>query len=216
VPGFLRRDHDEVSVEDEREALRRQRAAMVEELDRLKRELSERVAAVREKERQLDEALGRTGLAAGGKGQGQGPVETNHRGRELDAREAALAERERALTAREALPVPDAHADELARIETRLTELRDAERAFLRTQEELAARSEAVSARERLVADREREVDELEDRAGLGPTRSELSELESRLRRLESRGTVPSEDTQSFAAGLEGLRRRGTKRPTSS
>ena len=214
MPGFLRRDHDEVSVEDEREALRRQRAAMAEELDRLKRELSERVAAVREKERQLDEALGRTGLAAGG--QGQGPVETNHRGRELDAREAALAERERALTAREALPVPDAHADELARIETRLTELRDAERAFLRTQEELAARSEAVSARERLVADREREVDELEDRAGLGPTRSELSELESRLRRLESRGTVPSEDTQSFAAGLEGLRRRGTKRPTSS
>ena len=76
-------------------------------------------------------------------------------------------------------------------------------------------RSESLSARERLVADRERELDELEDRAGLGPTRSELAELESRLRRLESTGrTVSSEDTQSFAGGLETLRRRGTKRPT--
>jgi DNA repair exonuclease SbcCD ATPase subunit len=214
VPGFLRRDRIEPSVEDEREALRRQRVTMAEELERLKRELSQRVAAVRDKEHQLDEALGRAGQAS------TVAASSNHRGRDLDAREAALAERERALAAREALPPPEPPeppaptADELARIEARLAELRDAEHAFLRTQEELAARSEAVAARERLVADREREVDELEDRAGLGPTRSELSELESRLRRLESQGTVPSEDTQSFAAGLEGLRRRGTKRPT--
>jgi len=57
--GLRRRERDEPSVEDEREALRRQRAAAAEELERLKRELAERVAAVREKERQLDEALGR-------------------------------------------------------------------------------------------------------------------------------------------------------------
>jgi hypothetical protein len=205
VQGFLRRDRAEPSVEDERDALRRQRVVMAEELDRLKRELSERVAAVRDRERLLDEALGRAG-------QVPTTVTTNHR--ELDAREAALAERERALAAREALPPPEPKPDDLARVEARLAELREAERAFLRTQEELAARSEAVATRERLVAERERELDELEDRAGLGPTRSELSDLESRLRRLESRGSVPIEDTQSFAAGLEGLRRRGTKRPS--
>jgi len=216
VPGFRRREHDETSVEDEREALRRQRAAAADELDRLKRELADRVAAVRAKERQLDEALGRlpSGLIPP---VGAGTVSAAHPDRreaELARRAAELAERERALGAREALPPLTPGQEQEARINARLAELKEAERAFLRTQEELAARSEAVAARERLVADREREVDEKEDRAGLGPTRSELSELESRLRRLESSGRAPStEDTQSFAAGLEILRRRGTKRP---
>jgi chromosome segregation ATPase len=206
VPGFRRRDRVESSVEDEREALRRQRAAGAEELERLKQELADRVAAVRRKERQLDEAL---------EGAPSAPASTD-RERELAEREAALADRERALTAQAALPpAGEARTDDLARVEARLAELRDAERAFLRTQEELAARSEALAARERLVADRERDVDELEDRAGLGPTRSDLAELESRLRRLETRPAA-GEDTQSFAAGLEGLRRRGTKRPSGS
>ena len=205
-----------MSVEDEREALRRQRAAAAEELERLKRELSERVAAVREKERQLDEALGR---APGGP---ESPWQTgtatasspDPREAELARRTAELAERERALVAHEALPPLAPGAEHAAHIEARLAELREAERVFARTQEELAGLSEAVAARERLVADRERELDELEDRAGLGPTRSELTELESRLRRLESSDRAPSsEDTQSFAAGLETLRRRGTKRP---
>ncbi len=203
VPGFRRRDREQTSVEDEREALRRQRAAVAEELERLKQELAARVAAVREKERILDEALGRAphALAA--------PDE-----RELARREAELAERERAL---QALPAAggaggDRGADP-ARIEARLAELREAERVFLRTQEELAARSEALAARERLVAERERELDELEHHAGRGPTRSELADLESRLRRLESRGALSAEDTQTFAAGLERLRRQGTRRP---
>ena len=206
MPGFRRRERDEPPVEDEREALRRQRAAAAEELERLKRELAERVAAVREKEQQLDQALGRGGRAA---------TEPGSHAQELARREAALGERERAFAARAALPPsPTSASEQAAHVEARLAELREAERVFLRTQEELAARSEALSARERLVADRERELDEHEDRAGLGPTRSELSELESRLRRLESSGRTPSpEDTQSFAAGLETLRRRGTKRP---
>jgi len=215
MPGFRRRERDETSVEDEREALRRQRAAAADELERLKRELADRVAAVRAKERQLDEALGRlpSGLIPP-VGTPASTAQPDRRESELARRATELAERERALTAREALPPPTPGQEQEARINARLAELKEAERAFLRTQEELAARSEAVAARERLVADREREVDEQEDRAGLGPTRSELSELESRLRRLESSGRAPStEDTQSFAAGLETLRRRGTKRP---
>jgi DNA repair exonuclease SbcCD ATPase subunit len=212
VPGFRRRERDELSVEDEREALRRQRATATEELERLKRELAERVAAVREKERQLDEALGH---ASGARGSAIAPAAgpDPHDG-EIARRLAELAERERALAAREALPLPPAPAaEQAAHIEARLAELREAERVFTRTQEELAVRSDALSARERLVADRERDLDELEDKAGLGPTRSELAELESRLRRLESTGRASSDDTQSFAGGLETLRRRGTKRP---
>ena len=216
MPGFRRHERDQTSIEDEREALRHQRAAAAEELERLKRELAERVAAIRVKERQLDEALGRlpSGLIPP---VSAGAPLTAHAGQheaDLARRAAALAERERALAAREALPPPSPAAQQAAGIDGRLAELKEAERAFLRTQEELAARSEAVAARERLVADRERELDEREDHAGLGPTRSELTELESRLRRLESTGRAPNvEDTQSFAAGLETLRRRGTKRP---
>jgi DNA repair exonuclease SbcCD ATPase subunit len=191
VPGFRHRDREETSVEDEREALRRQRAQAAEELERLKRELADRVAAVREKERQLDQALGRLPQTA--------------------ATSAQPAPESRPTLP----PARPEGSDEVARIEARLAELRDAERVFMRTQEELAARSEALSARERLVAERERDLDELERNAGLGPTRSELSELESRLRRLEARGTLSNEDTQTFAAGLETLRRRGTKRPPS-
>jgi hypothetical protein len=197
VSGFRRREREETSVEDEREALRRQRSQAAEELERLKRELADRVAAVREKERQLDEALGRSPQSAA----------TSMGGTDQPEREAALQSRPALPPAR-----PETSA-EVARIEARLAELREAERVFMRTQEELAARSEALSARERLVAERERDLDELERHAGLGPTRSELSELESRLRRLEARGAVSNEDTQSFAAGLETLRRRGTKRP---
>jgi hypothetical protein len=215
VPGFRRRESEQTSVEDEREALRRQRAAAAEELDRLKRELADRVAAVREKERQLDEALRRAGSPARDGAGPLPPAGPDPREAELARRLAEVAERERALAARSALPAPPPPAEDQARrIEERLAELREAERVFLRTQEELAARSEALSARERLVADRERELDEREDRAGIGPTRSELAELETRLRRLESTGRSPAtDDTQTFAGGLETLRRRGTKRP---
>ena len=212
MPGFRRRERDEPSIEDEREALRRQRADATEDLERLKRELAERVAAVREKERQLDDALSR---APGGRGlPAAATTGADPREGELARRLAEVAERERAVAAREALPPPPTPAaEQAAHIEARLAELREAERVFMRTQEELASRSDALSARERLLADRERELDEIEDRAGLGPTRSELAELESRLRRLESTGTVSSDETQSFAGGLETLRRRGTKRP---
>ena len=97
-----------MSVEDEREALRRQRVAATEELERLKRELAERIAAIREKERQLDDALQR---AAGGPGAvvAASPV-PDPREAGIVRRLAELAERERALAAREALPPADARS----------------------------------------------------------------------------------------------------------
>ena len=82
------------------------------------------------------------------------------------------------------MPAPEQDAERLAQIEARLAELRDAEKLFLRTRDELAERSEAVAARERLVAQKERELDDREDGVGqwAGP---ELTEMEARLRRLE-------------------------------
>ncbi len=84
-----------------------------------------------------------------------------------------------------AVPAADPDEQRLARIEERLTELQDAEKMFLRTRQELAARSEAVAARERLVGQRERELDEREDAQGDHTAGPEFSEMEARLRRLE-------------------------------
>ena len=80
---------------------------------------------------------------------------------------------------------PEPGAERLAQIEARLAELREAEKLFLRTRDELAARSEAVAARERLVAQKERELDDREDGAASEWGPNELSEMEARLRRLE-------------------------------
>ena len=120
------------------------------------------------------------------------------------------------LTAREAAPCRrrrrsrvEPGAERLAQIEARLEELRDAEKLFLRTRDELAARSEAVAARERLVAQKERELDEQEDVAAQWGA-SELTEMEARLRRLEQQ--QPGEQTANFAGGLRKLQQ-GTKRP---
>lgn len=129
------------------------------------------------------------------------------RRRTLDEREELLEQRER--KAAEALAEPEQLERRRAEIEARLAELKDAERIFLKTQQELAARSEAVAARERLVAQREREVDGRDDGDG-GPA---LTELELRLRRLERQQQHDLENTQSFARGLGKLSREGSRRP---
>jgi hypothetical protein len=99
---------DELSLEEEREALRRQRAEGAAELERLKRTLAERVEFVRMRERELEDALTRA------RGQPEpgarspfrlpqavgADVLAQHR-RALDARAADLARREAALAARE-------------------------------------------------------------------------------------------------------------------
>jgi len=125
---------------------------------------------------------------------------------------AALAAREQELVTREAATaaeLAEPGAARLAEIEARIEELREAERMFLRTRDELADRSEAVAARERLVAQKERELDDRED-ADAKWDANELTEMEARLRRLEEQ--TPGERTANFAGGLRKLQQ-GSKRP---
>ena len=231
----FKRHAEPTAIDDERDALRAQHAA----LEDLKRELAERVDAVRERELELQHVLAEAGgprpavptpappapapapvLADVEADTGEDALEAERRERELLEREQVVAAREVELAAREvelatreqdlearadqiaALPPADPDAARLAQIEVRLAELRDAEKLFARTRDELAPRSEAVAARERLVAQRERELDDREDGKGqwAGP---EISEVEARLRRLEQR--QPGEQTFGFSGGLRKL-----------
>jgi hypothetical protein len=259
----FKRRAEPTTVEDERAALRAQHAA----LEDLKRQLNERVEAVRARELELHHALAEmngpppakrvarplpapvpaaTATAAWPGGDdheadtGEDALEAARREQELTERERALAAAEVALLARTrqlavrereleeelaagaatmvgvpvpvaaAAPAPEPDAERLAQIEARLAELRDAEKMFLRTRDELAARSEAVAARERLVSQKERELDDRED--GVGQWASpELTEMEARLRRLEQQQD-PSEQTMGFSGGLRKLQQ-GTARP---
>jgi hypothetical protein len=219
--AFKRRT-EPTTVEDEREALLAQHAA----LEELKRELVERVDAVRGRELELHHALAEVGGPRPGAATPPAPAladaeaDTGEDALEAERRELQLVEREQALVAREqelmvreqelerraveiaGLPPADPDAARLEQIEARLAELRDAEKLFLRTRDELAPRSEAVAARERLVAQRERELDDREDGKGQWAGR-ELSEMEARLRRLEQH--QPGEQTLGFSGGLRKL-----------
>ena len=108
-------------------------------------------------------------------------------------------------------PTDERRTEEL---DARLAALEEAEAAFLRTREELAARSDALTQRERLVAQRERELDEREDVADAKP---EVAELEARLRKLEQQRAIPAapatESTQGFTHGIKRLQEQGTRRP---
>ena len=196
--------------EEEREALRRQRLEGAQELERLKRELAERVAAVRQREQELEDALGRAGT---GRLAPLRPPSVGHASeQDLATRASALERRERELAARErafAEASRDPDEERLAHIEARLAELREAEQLFLRTQQDLAGRSEALTARERLVAELEREVGaSREDWGG-----HELAELERRLRKLETERSGVPETTQTVSGGFSRMRR---TRPTST
>jgi len=226
----FKRRGEPATIEDERDALREQHAA----LEDLKRQLSERVDAVRERELELHHALTEargsrsdtpTRLLPAAPPSARVPAgsesDIGGEGREAERRERMLLEREQAIAEREALlaererevevraeqraplPAPEPDAARLAQIEARLAELRDAEKLFLRTREELAARSEAVAARERLVAQKERELDDREDAKGQWAPR-ELTAMEARLRRLEQQ-QQPGEQTLGFSGGLRKL-----------
>ena len=257
--AFKRRE--EPSIEEERQALRAQHVA----LEDLKRQLAERVDAVRERELELHHVLAEANSRPGDpqpvlpplrhnaqavvedeKDTGEGALAATRREEALASRELAVAEREaQALVLEQALerqaqeleagaaagpqqtepdqaqaqaPAPPdtirapEDAERLARIEARLEELREAEKLFLRTRDELAARSEAVAARERLVAQKERELDERDDASPWAP--AELSEVEARLRRLEQQQTqLPGEQTAGFSGGLRKLQQGTTKPP---
>ena len=221
-----RKQRDELgTVEDERAALREQWLA----LDTLKRELSERVRAVEERERELQATLAQARRDGGSvlpPATAPGAAVVSAQLIELERRTAALHERERQLAAREqadgdgssaVLPAATSDEQRLAEIDARLAALQEAEQAFIRTQQELAGRSEALTQRERLVSQRERELDQLEDATDARP---EVAELEARLRRLESQRAVPPapvqqpavEDTQGFSGGFKRLQDQGTRR----
>ena len=73
---------------------------------------------------------------------------------------------------------------------------------FLRTRDELAARSEAVAARERLVAQKERELDDREDARAPGHPAGTIGDG-SPPQRLEQQ--QPGEQTLGFSGGLRKL-----------
>jgi flagellar hook-length control protein FliK len=226
--SFGRQTPEPFPLDDERAMLQESRLA----LDRLKSELSERVAAVREREDELRRAIEDARNGIGHPTLAAAPAQawtaadddedTAENALELERRARALDERERELEAREQeLGTPElttearvvADEEREARIDARLAELKEAERQFLRTREELAACSEAVAARERLVAQRERELDDLVDAPKLDAR--ELAALEARLARLE-RGERADEETQGFSGGFKRLQQSGTKqRPPS-
>lgn len=225
---FKRREEPS-SIEEERDALRAQHAA----LEDLKRQLAERIDAVREREAELHHALADAGTSGAPRvtallrqppttGPEAAP-DTGEDALEAARREKAFADREQALTVREAqldartreleaaverlnaTSQAEPDADRLAQIEARLAELRDAEKLFLRTRDELAARSEAVAGRERLVSQKERELDEREDAEADRGSAPGIPEMEERLRRLEQQQQDPREQTLGFSGGLRRL-----------
>jgi len=219
VALFGRRDPEPISIESEQERLRAIRIAAEEELGRLRRELTERVATVERKERELADALAKVSRRSGGTvppvadaalahaqvGLAAHAQELNRKEKELTIRERALIKLETDL-ARRAEGEPPTSEERLAQIEARLAALQEAEKAFARTQAELAAQSDDLTRREAALAQ--------DNRSGAGGgdaglSRVELDELDERLRKLERETRDASERT--FGDGLRTLERKGLR-----
>jgi len=220
VAIFGRRDAEPVSIDSERDRLRAIRIAAEEELGRLRRELTERVAAVELKERELADVLAKARRGAGAAMPAAADSALAHaqvglaaRAQELNRREKELAARERALVkletdlARRAAGEPPTSEEHLAQIEARLAALQEAERAFARTQAELAAQSDDLARREAALVEQQRSGQTGGGDTGL--SRAELDELDERLRRLERETRDASERT--FGDGLRKLERKGLR-----
>ena len=224
---FSRRDIPEqpASIDAELDRLRAIRIAAEEELGRLRKELTERVATVEKKERELADVIakvGRGGMAPVPAGADEAlahaQVGLAARAQELNRRETDLAARERTIVREEAelarkTGAPDAEA-RLAQIEARLAALQEAEKSFARTQAELAAQSDDLARREAALLDAGRAIEEAGGAlpggaaSGAGMNRAELAELDERLRRLEHQTREASTD-RGFGDGLLTLERRG-------
>jgi len=176
VPQLFRRGGAASSVEAERDLLRRARERAAFELEAMKGELAERIHAIRERESELEATLAASREVAGAERVGE------HR-----------------------LP-GQTTAQQAVDVERRLVELREAERQFLRTQAEMATRSDAIAAREQRVAERERRTSAGDDHKTRGEPEAD------RPRRGPE--VEPSAHASSFSDGLEFLRRQGTRRPT--
>ena len=219
------------SIQTEQQRLQAIRVAAEQELGRLRSELTERVAAVERRERELADAIARVG-----KGKAPLPVGADEalthaqiglaaRAQELNKREVELATRERGIVKLEtdlARRAAGEHVDpeeRLAQIEARLKALQEAEKAFARTQAELAVASDELAEREAALHERERAIEGGASPAGVaiggGMSRAELADLEDRLRRLEHE-TRSASTERTFGDGLRMLERKGTRKPPSA
>jgi hypothetical protein len=223
VAIFSRRDVVEppASVDAELDRIRAIRISAEEELGRLRKELAERVAIVEKKERELADAIARVSRSGIGhvppgadEALAHAQVGLAARAQELNRWESELAARERRIVGEEAEIARKSGALDtearLAQIETRLASLQEAEKAFARTQAELAAQSEDLARREKILLDQLREgALDLELVGGSSVmSRAELVELDERLRRLELQTRRATED-KTFTDGLRTLERRG-------
>ncbi len=220
MPLFGKRKTEQVSIESEQERIHAIRIAAEQELGRLRRELTERVAAVEQRERELADAIARVNRSAsrvGGEhdaavdhaqsGLAAYAHDLNKRERELQSREKALLRMESDL-ARRAAAAAETPEERLAHIEERIAALHEAEKAFARTQAELAARSADLATREASLAENARlgRVD-----AGpVIPSRAEMDELDERLRRLERETREATKET-GFGESLRALENRGLR-----
>ena len=221
---FGRRKPEYVSIESEHERIHAIRIAAEQELGRLRRELTERVAAVEQRERELDDALAHVNRSARGVGGHDDAVEHAQTGlaayaQELNRRERDLSSREKALLrmesnlARRAAAAAETPEERLVHIEERIAALHEAEKAFARTQAELAARSADLAAREAALAENARLG--LVDAGPVIPSRAEMDELDERLRRLE-RETREATREDGFGETLRALENRGLRGSSSA
>jgi chromosome segregation ATPase len=217
---FSRSKAEPVSVEGEHERLHAIRIAAEQELGRLRRELTERVAAVEQRERELADAVTRVNRSAGRSAAGYDDAvehaqvglaahaqELNRRERDLTSREMALLRMESDL-ARRAAAAAETPEERLAHIEERIVALHEAEKAFARTQAELAARSADLATREATLAENARRG--IVDAGPVIPSRAEMVELDERLRRLE-RETREATKDHGFGDSLRALEARGLR-----
>jgi DNA repair exonuclease SbcCD ATPase subunit len=223
VTLFNRRDDEQLTVRGEQQRLHAVRVAAEQELARLRTELTERVAAVERRERELADALAKARRGSSQKVPMGTESALDHaqvglaaRAQELNQREADLVARERALVkletdlARRAAGEAVDPEERLAQIEARLKALQEAEKAFARTQAELAAKSDELERRETDLSERASAGERTDVAATSGLSRAELAELEHRLERLE-RETRDDSIERSFGDGLRRLERRGVK-----
>ena len=220
MPLFGRRSAGPDSLDSEYERIHAIRTAAEQELGRLRRELTERVAAVEQRERELADAIARVRRDGPRDDGPDGKSETSRaevvlvaRAQELTRREEEVAARERSLVERENDATRQAHGpaatpeERLAEIEKRLAALQEAEKAFVRTRAELAARSDDLDRRAALLEER------LRTGTGGGMlSGAELAEIDERLRRLE-RETREASTERGFGADLRALESKGLRGP---
>jgi len=220
VALFGKQKLEPVSIDGEHERLRAIRIAAEQELGRLRVELTERVAAVEERERELADAITRVGRNAGRVSRSDDAAlehaqvglaahahELSRRELDIEARESVLFKMESDL-ARRAAAAAETPEERLQHIEERLAALHEAEKAFARTQAELAARSADLASREAALA--EGLLSGAIDVGPVVPSRAEMDELDERLRRLE-RETRDATKGDGFGDSLRALEQRGLR-----